>query len=477
MTIRTTAILWLLAGLLTANGLRAQSAADTILTYEEFEQLILTNHPIAKIADMRPELGEIERLGAWGRFDPVVDIDWFGKMFDGKEYYDILDAQVKVPTFAGLSVTGGYLNTTGEFLNPERNTDVNGLWSIGLESNLLQGLTFDERRAALQRARVVQSLTFTQRRLLLNRLLTEGYEAYISWQAYYETREIILESIDLAEEYLYATRESYIQGDKPAIDTLEAFLILQDRISMLQNNDVDLVKARQMVESFIWGPSEPQQLLPDTDPQDIEQYEATIMLPNTLDDVLLLHPDLLEKEFKLRELDIERRLKRQKLLPKLKLKANLLIATNNETSLPVEYDLGNYNYGIGFSMPILLREARAGLQLTDFKIATIELELEAKRNELRNKIDAIIQQQEILQDQIALQRRNVINYRELLEAEQIKFEFGESSVFLLNSRQEKFIDARIKLVKAIAEGRMNQIMYRFLTNQFFMEPLERPAPR
>ncbi|NNC62573.1 MAG: transporter, partial [Eudoraea sp.] len=38
----------------------------------------------------------------------------------------------------------------------------------------------------------------------------------------------------------------------------------------------------------------------------------------------------------------------------------------------------------------------------------------------------------------------VTNYRTLLQGEERKFNFGESSLFLINSRESKLIDARLK---------------------------------
>ena len=40
----------------------------------------------------------------------------------------------------------------------------------------------------------------------------------------------------------------------------------------------------------------------------------------------------------------------------------------------------------------------------------------------------------------------VENYEKLLEAEIRKFDIGESSLFLINSRESKLIEARIKLI-------------------------------
>jgi outer membrane protein TolC len=48
---------------------------------------------------------------------------------------------------------------------------------------------------------------------------------------------------------------------------------------------------------------------------------------------------------------------------------------------------------------------------------------------------------------LALYRETVANYQRLLDAELRKFSIGESSIFLINSRENKLIDAQLKLIK------------------------------
>jgi outer membrane protein TolC len=46
-----------------------------------------------------------------------------------------------------------------------------------------------------------------------------------------------------------------------------------------------------------------------------------------------------------------------------------------------------------------------------------------------------------------MQENMVSNYRELLQGEITKFENGESSIFLINTRETELLDARLKLLK------------------------------
>ena len=48
--------------------------------------------------------------------------------------------------------------------------------------------------------------------------------------------------------------------------------------------------------------------------------------------------------------------------------------------------------------------------------------------------------------QINLSRNNLQNYRKLLDAEETRYGIGESSLFLINSRENKVIDAQEKFI-------------------------------
>ncbi|MFT7230608.1 MAG: outer membrane protein TolC, partial [Bacteroidia bacterium] len=51
------------------------------------------------------------------------------------------------------------------------------------------------------------------------------------------------------------------------------------------------------------------------------------------------------------------------------------------------------------------------------------------------------------------------NYKALLDAEQTKFRLGESSLFIVNTREQKWIFAREKYIKSYAEYRKSILRY------------------
>ncbi|MFK7932649.1 MAG: TolC family protein [Saprospiraceae bacterium] len=455
---------WKLMLLLLGLSLPVFSQSDSItLTYREYLDNIYRYHPVVEQADLQIDMGEAEMLGARGMLDPELYADWDQKNFDDKLYFQTYQATLRVPTVLGVDFVGGYENTEGVFLSPESNTDRFGLWNVGVEVNVLQGLIVNERRTALDQARVFQQMAQNEQQIILNDLLYDASAAYIEWQQYQYFTSVLNENIEIAANYLDITKQSYFGGEKTEMDTLEAFILYQDAVTLLQKNDLKLIKSRQNVENFLWFKDVPIQLQPAAIPESYDNPYLPIAasIENTN---LANHPIILATLNKLSYFEIEQRLKREKLKPKLKVKYNPLLATSEEGITPSP-SFSDFKWGFDFSMPLLMRSERADVQLGQIKLQDIGLELDNKRNELQNKMEASWLQQNRLESQLQLMQQNVENYRRLLEMEREKFRFGESSVFLLNKRQEKYIDGQLKLIETTSKQQVERLNFLYFSNQ------------
>ena len=158
--------------------------------------------------------------------------------------------------------------------------------------------------------------------------------------------------------------------------------------------------------------------------------------------------------FKMQGLQVEERMKREKLKPKLKVKYNLLgqefdILQNGQNDGVVIAQ--NYKAGVQFEMNPILRSERANLELNKIKQEQTNLELANKRLTLQNKLNAYINDYNNIQQQIILTKSMVRNYELLLAGEVEKFSVGESDLFIVNTRETQLIEAEIKLLKLLAK--------------------------
>ena len=160
-------------------------------------------------------------------------------------------------------------------------------------------------------------------------------------------------------------------------------------------------------------------------------------------------------------LKVDRKLKANALLPKLDLSYNYL----SEPSYIDNYRFEDYKIGVNFAFPIFLRKERGSLKLADLKIQDSEFGLQFERKNLENKITA--QQQEIvsLAKQQDYNNKLVKDFTTLLNAEDRLFEMGESSLFVINSRENSLVSSQLNEI-ALENRYLNAIigLYKTIAN-------------
>lgn len=174
-----------------------------------------------------------------------------------------------------------------------------------------------------------------------------------------------------------------------------------------------------------------------------EDIDATLEIQGKpLDSINLEnHPKLLSLDYKIDQLNVEKRLKANKLLPKIDLEYNLLTTKPNNLNAFIPQD---YKGGLSIHLPLFLRKERGDLKLAKIKLEDAQFEVDNALIQIKNKIIAIFRELESYKKQNLLINDIVDNYNILLTAEERKFSFGESSLFLVNSRESKLIDAKLK---------------------------------
>ena len=101
-----------------------------------------------------------------------------------------------------------------------------------------------------------------------------------------------------------------------------------------------------------------------------------------------------------------------------------------------------------------MRKERSALKLASLKLQDATIEQERVYIELKNKLAALNTASESLSRQRILADSMVIDYTTLFKGEQQKFEAGESSLFLVNSRESKLIEAKLKAIDTEVEQKM-----------------------
>lgn len=422
-----------------------------VLTLEDFHHLILENHPVASQASLLTDQAHQELRIARGSLDPVISSKFYRKEYNGKLYYSIWSNTFRIPTWFGPELIAGYDQTQGQFLNPEDSTPDKGLSYAGISVPLGQGLFIDERRAIIKQANLMQGIAEAESVSIINKLLLQATKDYWDWLLHFREIALYREALELADFRLKAVRARVQQGDLAAIDTIEALTAVQDRQVMLQQAELGYNNARLMVATHLWGPDYvPLELRENTIPA-LTGSELTSLPQDSVQQLLLIakanHPDLRKLTLKGKQLEIEQNFSANKLMPKLNAEYNVLqreFYLNSDVIEPPHLR-GNYKIGLNFSMPIFLRKERGKLQLVKAKQQANNLEVIQTLREVENNLLSAFNEWQALEEQIRLQEQMVNNANILRNGEIIRFQSGESSLFLVNAREVKLMEAQLKL--------------------------------
>lgn len=436
----------------------AQSKDSLVLNFNEYLGYVKKYHPIAKQAELSIAIGQANLMKARGGFDPKIEVDYNTKEFKGTEYYNQLNTVFKIPTWYGVTLKGAFEQNDGSFLNPEATVPEDGLFSAGVSMSIGQGLWINDRMATLKKAKYFREQSQVERDLLVNEILFNASLAYFDWLQAYNENEIFNNFFLNAKIRFQGIKKSANIGQIAAIDTVEAKIAMQNRMLSLEQAKVRLMNKSLELSNFLWLnddiPLELQSnVIPDQDLNADINYALEILGRPLGSFTIENHPKLKSLDYKIKGLTVDKNLKANKLLPKIDLEYNFLTETPEFIN---SLDQMQYKGGITFQLPLFLRKERGNLKLAKFKLKDAQLELKSSEIQIKNKIVAIYRELESFETQNVLIDEIVKNYNTLLAAEERKFSFGESSLFLINSRESKLIDAELK---------QNQVQNKYFTTK------------
>lgn len=423
-----------------------QAFSKEELSYNEFLGYVKKYHPLVRQANLEVSDAQAALMAARGGFDPKIEVDFNKKEFSGTEYYSLLNSSFKIPTWYGIEIKAGFDQTDGTYFNPMDRTPEAGLTSLGIVVPIGQDLFINQRMADVREGKLQITLSEAQRKLRAIEVLYSASQAYFEWKKSFDEATLYTDYYGFASTRFLGVKQLIELGDSPAIDSIEARITVRSRRLNLENAKLKLAKARLTLSNYMWIENVPVELGESVRPEAnlLETLQETLRTNEMLveREDLTNHPKIQSLETKLSILEVNRQLKANKLLPKLNVGYNYI-------SQPRQFDSFNaedYKFNVNFSLPIFLRKERGNLKLAKIKIQDARFELNQQSLELKNKI--LAQQTEISSLSVQKQETDqlVEDYTAMLTSEEKLFSFGESSVFLINSRENNLVNARLSQI-------------------------------
>ncbi|MDL2145002.1 TolC family protein [Flavobacterium tructae] len=417
------------------------------LTYNEFLGYVKKYHPLVKNANLEVSKAQANLMMARGGFDPKIEVDFSQKKFKDKEYYSILNSSFKIPTWYGIELKAGFDNNEGVYLNPENTTPNQGLTSFGISVPIGQGLFINQRMADVRKAKIQIKLSQAERKLQAVGILYDASLAYFNWKKNFEEMKLYEMYNNNAEIRLKGIKSLIEQGDKPAIDSIEAGIIVRNRALSLEDSKLKLTKAKLELSNYMWLENNipleiSDELVPETA---LESTLQETLKTNDLlqgDTNLETHPKLNALQNKIDLLKVEKDLKQNMLLPKINVGYSYL----SDPRYIDNYKFDDYKVGLEFYFPLFLRKERGSLKLAKYKLQENEFALALERTQLTNKISAQKVEINSLIRQKKLVKNLVENNAAMLTSEERLFSFGESSLFLINTRENNLVSAKLTAI-------------------------------
>lgn len=459
--------------ILCTQALVAQDSVHT-LSARQVMEIVKRYHPVALQAGILVEQAKADLVSARGQFDPVFENEAAQKTFEGTAYYSYNRPEISIPTWFGIEVKAGLEYLSGNRTDP---VDTKGESSyLGISIPLAKNLLMDKRRAALQSAKIFRQASVAERGNMLNQLMLDALKSYWSWVKEYQLYQVMNEAVAINESRFRWVRSAYQLGDRAAIDTTEVLAQWQQFELLRSQAWLNFQNAGLELSVYLWTagaqPYElPSNIIPQEPLRDISVMNQPVpVLNELLNAAVSNHPELRLYQYKLQALNIERKLKFQELLPVVNFRYNQLgrgydvwkTATN-------PYFENNYRYGLSISIPLRLSQGRGEYKKARLKINYAELELEQKKRQVENKVRSYFNELLALKEQVKWQEQSWRNYLQLQRAEELRFRSGESSLFLVNARETKALEALQKLLELKAKYFVSENTVRWAAGNLVQE--------
>lgn len=426
-------------------------------TLENFYEVIVKYHPVAKQAALLSDVARQEIRLARGSFDPKLETQFLLKHYNKTEYFRLFDGSIKIPTRSPVTPRVGLQRNKGEYVNPENNISDDYNYRqmyAGISIPLGQGLMTDERRTMLRQAHLFSDMVEAEQVKVINELLLEAAKDYWQWYYSYYNFRLAKNTAQIAGQIFRITKANFEGGEAAPIDTVQSSITFLESMVNRQEAFTEWINNSIRVSTYLWDSlSNPVELSAKHVP--VNESELIVLPETSLEELLnqakANHPEILKLNLKLQQLEYDRRLASEYLKPRL----DLFYYKINQPFYPEGFtnDFAfndNYKLGVDFSFPLFLRKERG-------KVAQIRLKLNSTRfdrdlvlrqiiNDINSAYNQLLNNGRVLQQQQIM----VANYYRLINAELLNLENGESDLFKINVQQEKLFNAQSKLIKTIA---------------------------
>ena len=431
---------------------------DVIFSVEENFPLIL-----AALDQIDIVAGQIEQ--AQGSFDTKLtsknDFEIAG-FYETEEYGFGFE---QATPWLGAVFSGGYRRGKGNFAiyDGKSKTNDGGEFALGVVLPLLRGREVDANRIELWRARLERQRVEPQ--ILAKRLDTtqKAAAAYWKWIAKGENLRIARSLLRLAESRESQLRAAVEEGLLAEINLTDNRRLIVERQAGLVSAERDLQEAAIFLSLFRRDPAgepviEPASRLPRDFP--IPRRPGDVLLDEGIELAIAQRPEVRAMEVEISQLELDLDLARNNALASLDVGLFASQDIGGASNDPDDKSDFEFDAQILFELPLQRRKARGKELELEGKISKRNRELRLAKDTIIAEVQDVVSELTLSFERVGQAEENLRLARELVDAERLMLQLGESDLFRVNVREQQSALAAKGRVEVLARYFLALTAYR-----------------
>lgn len=427
--------------------------ANAALTLEELLDSSAAHYPGIQKSAAGVQVGQGRVQAAQGAFDWELNQKAISRV---SGYYDGDYAETQITrrlSGSAMRVYGGYRVSDGGFpvYEDEMITLDSGEFNAGMTLSLWRNRIIDEERYLLKDS----ELELEQRRVEL--LLTQmgvqydAMQAYLAWLAAGKALKVTEDLLALAQKRQSGFSARVARGDL-------AQIFLTENQQYIAKRSADVNDARRNLEnraaklSLYWRNAKGEPLLPTREdlPKDFPSYKSfAINLNEEIERARTLRPELIRLDIGMQRERNKLLLSENKLMPKVDLKVEGG-RDIGDISMPAQRSrVGTEGkIGLNISIPLQRNMGEGLVKQSQYTLRQLAHDGRLLNDQIATEIQVAANNYHVASENVKLASREIEATAAMEQAERERFENGAVDYFVLNMREERTGDARIKQVEA-----------------------------
>ena len=427
-------------------SLSSFSAEGHYLKLEDVLQSVSRCYPQIKISRLEINKTQGEYITALGKFDPSLTLNSASQPVGGY-INNYGNSEINIPTlYNGLKLFGGYRNGEGNWPIYYQNylTNSGGEYKAGLSLPLLKDRIIDKERTGLLTSRETIRMKEKDAAVVKIKVYQEAIKVYWQWVQAGLQVKTFQQLLALAKERQKAIVKQANQGDLPKLAISENLQQMVQR-EQLVNQGKMVFKQAAINLSLYYRDQKGNPKIPlngALPPYVLEQSA------HPTQDLLQLkqHPALKKLQNYSNIIKLKQNLAKNELLPNLDATA-YTFKQNGTGGYPLLIPQAAM-VGVSFKFPLFQREAKGKLVSARNELQQITTERKFLFEQLKNELTNLFIGIKIYRHQVALLNKELHLAKKVQHGETTKFYEGDSTLFLVNQREQSTAQVRLSWINA-----------------------------